>query len=61
VALDYYGAKYFLYPLSNAKYHNPDAPESSVRKFLELALDVIGEGTLEENNMKVHTYDYKEV
>lgn len=59
IALDYYGAKYIVLRLSNKKdYHDPDNPRSSVRKFLELALESVVEGTLEENKMKVHTYDY---
>jgi len=58
VALDYYGSKYLLYPLSkNGKYHNPDNPKSSIRKSLELALLESGEGTLDERNMKLQEYD----
>lgn len=55
IALDYYGAKHLVYPLSrNRKYHDPDNPNSSVRKFLELALKTLGEGTLDETNMVIH-------
>ncbi len=62
VALDYYGAKYLVYPLSqNSKYHDPDNPKSSVRKFLQLALEASGEGTLDENRVKVHIYDHDKV
>jgi hypothetical protein len=47
IAIDYYGAKYLIYPISqNKDHHNPDNPKSSVRKFLELALASFGEGTL---------------
>lgn len=59
VSLDYYGAKYIVYPISqNKDYHDPDNPSSSVSKFLELALESAGEGTLEERKMKAHVYDY---
>lgn len=60
IALDYYGAKYLMYPLSrNAEYHDPDNPKSPVRKFLDLALETIGEGTLDESKMKVYEYKFK--
>jgi hypothetical protein len=60
IALDYYGAKYLLFPLSrNSDYHDPDKKDSSVRKFLELALEASGEGTLDEKRMKVFEYDFK--
>ena len=59
IAIDYYGAKYLVYPLSHKKeYHDPDNLKSSVRKFLNLALDALGEGTLDEETMKVHQYDF---
>ena len=60
IALDYYGAKYLVYPLSrNREYHDPDNPKSFVRKFLDLALETLGEGTLDEKKMKIHQYDFK--
>lgn len=59
IALDYYGAKYLLYPLSrNKKHHDPDNQDSSVSKFLKLALETLGEGTLDEDRMKIHDYDF---
>lgn len=59
VALDYFGAKYLVYPLSqNRKYHDPDNPKSSVRRFLELALETSGEGTCDEQRMKIYVYEY---
>ncbi|MBI5180230.1 MAG: DUF362 domain-containing protein [Nitrospirae bacterium] len=60
IALDYYGAKNLVYPLShNGEYHNPDNPKSSVRKFLELAQKTLGEETLDEKKMKIYQYDFK--
>ena len=59
IALDYYGAKYLVYPLSrNREYHDPDNPKSFVREFLDLALDTLGEGTLDEAEMLIQTYDF---
>lgn len=60
VALDYYGAKYIVYPLSkNAKLHDPDNPGSSIYKFLQLAHETIGEGTMDENRIEVKVFDYQ--
>jgi len=59
IALDYYGAKYLLYPLSNEKYHDPDNPQSCVRKFLELALEASGDGTLDERLMRINEHDFE--
>ncbi len=59
IALDYYGAKYLVYPLSqNKMHHDPDNRWSSFRNFLELALSALGEGTLDESFMKIHQYDF---
>lgn len=58
VALDYYGAKNIMYPLSKDKYQNPDERRSSIRKFLELALETLGDGTLDEANMVIHNQDF---
>jgi hypothetical protein len=59
IALDYHSAKYLVYPLShNEKYHDPDNPKSSVRKFLELAFKTLGEGTIDEKRMAIHVYNY---
>jgi hypothetical protein len=58
VSLDYYGAKYLLYPLSrNRKYHDPDNLKSSVRKFLELSLETLGEKGPWEENIMIHQRD----
>ncbi len=59
IALDYYSAKYLLYPLTkNKKYHDPDNPNSSVSKFLKLACESCGEGTLNESKIEVQAYDF---
>lgn len=59
IALDYYGAKYLLYPLSrNQDLHDPDYKKSSARKFLDVALEALGEGVLAEKRMSVHEYDF---
>jgi hypothetical protein len=58
VALDYWGSKHLLYPLSrNKDFHDPNYPESSVEKFLNLALDTLGEGKLDEKRMEIRIYD----
>lgn len=60
IALDYYGAKYIVYPLSrNRDHHDPDNPHSPVRRFLDLALDTLGEGTLDESMMVFNEFDFK--
>lgn len=62
VTLDYYGAKYLVYPLSkNKEYHDPDSPNSSVRKFLDLTLVTLGDGTIDKKRMKVYPYDFEEL
>ena len=59
IALDYYGAKYLVYPLSkNKEHHDPDNPKSPIRKFLDLALKTLGQGTIDKKNMKIHEYNY---
>jgi hypothetical protein len=59
IALDYIGAKHFIYPLSrNREHHDPDFPESSISKFLTLAQSALGEGALQEKNIKLHEYDF---
>jgi hypothetical protein len=59
IALDYYGAKYLVYPLSkNKEHHDPDNPKSPIRKFLDLALKTLGEGTIDEKSMKIYEYNY---
>jgi hypothetical protein len=60
VALDYYGAKYLVYPLSkNREHHDPDNPKSSIRRFLNLASETSGEGALDEQNIRGHVFDYE--
>ena len=61
VALDYYGAKYLVLPLGgpDAKYHDPDDSNSPVKKFLKLAVETSGEGTPDEERVKIHVYDYE--
>jgi hypothetical protein len=60
IALDYCGAKYYVYPLSkNSKFHNPDNPRSSIRNFLDLTLKTLGEGTLDKRKMKICKYDFE--
>ena len=58
IALDYYGAKHLFYPLSKEKYHDPENPRSSIRRFLQLALKASGEGTLDEGLMKINQFDF---
>lgn len=59
IALDYYGAKHVIYPLSgNSKYHNPDNPGSAVRKFLELASSEMGNSYIDEKNIVIHLHDF---
>ena len=58
IALDYYGAKHLVYPLSCKEYHNPENPKSSIRKFLELAMLELGEGTLDEGSIRVQEYGF---
>jgi hypothetical protein len=58
IALDYYGAKYLLHPLSSKVYHDPEDPKSSARRFLQLALKASGEGTLNERLMQVNQHDF---
>lgn len=59
IALDYYGAKHLVYPLSkNKEYHDPDNPESSISKFLSLAQSVLGEGALHDKQIDIHEYDF---
>ena len=60
IALDYCSAKYFLFPLSHKKYHDADNQKSSTRKFLELAREALGEGTLDEAKIKIRVHDYSE-
>ena len=54
VALDYYGAKYLILPLSkNTKYHDPDRLSSPIHRFLALAAKELGEGQYAEELISV--------
>ena len=60
IALDYYGAKHIVYPLSkNREHHDPDNPKSAIRKFLDFALEIYGKGTLNEKSMNINIFDFK--
>ena len=59
VALDYYGAKYLVYPLSRHRdNHDPDYPRSSVARFLHLAARTLGQARVDETMMKLHRHDF---
>jgi hypothetical protein len=60
VALDYYAAKYILYPLGGpfAHLNNPDNKEGPFRKYLELCC-AQGIGTLDETRMKINKFDFR--
>lgn len=58
IALDYVGAKRFILPLSgDREHHDPDRPGSTFRKFLDLALESSGMGTLDEARIEIHEVD----
>jgi hypothetical protein len=59
IALDYYGAKYLLYPLSKRIYHDPENPKTSLSRFLKLALKASGDGTLDERLMTINEHDFE--
>lgn len=62
IALDYYGAKHIVYPLSgHTMHHDPDNPKSSIRRFLDLALETLGNGTMDEDAMRFHEYDFQSI
>ncbi len=59
VALDYYGAKHLIFPLSkNQDLHDPDNPESSIRKFLSLAQKALGRGASREKDIVARRHDF---
>lgn len=59
IALDYYSAKYLLFPLAgNKNFHDPDYTRSRIRQFLELARKSYGEGVLDERNIRVRLHDF---
>ncbi len=58
-ALDYYGAKHVMLPLSGAsKIHDPDLPGSAVRRFLDLAVNEMYDCSLADLNIKVVEHDF---
>lgn len=60
VALDYYGAKHLVYPLSKKpEHHDPDNPSSAIARFLQLTQHSWGQGVLDETRMKVFTHDFQ--
>jgi hypothetical protein len=60
IALDYYGAKYLVLPLSrDRKYHDPDNHKSPTRRFLNLTIETLEEDIIDENRMKIHEYDHQ--
>ncbi len=59
VALDYHGAKHYIFPLSrNQEQHDPDFPESTIARFLGLAQKVLGKGAFREEDIKIHEHDF---
>jgi len=49
VALDYYGAKHIIYPMSQRRdHHDPDFPGSSIAKFLALAQESMRKNVLSD-------------
>ena len=59
IALDYYGAKHLVFPLSRREdLHDPDNPRSAVRRFLNLALLEIEKGALVEKHMRIHEHGF---
>jgi len=59
VALDYYGAKYILYPLRGpmAYLNNPDNKKGPFRKYLELCC-AQSNMTLDEKRMKIYKFNF---
>ena len=58
VSLDYYAAKYVVYPLSGDKIHNPDDTGSPIRHYLDLAVDAIGDAPLPRRSFEVYNYSF---
>ncbi|MBI5586777.1 MAG: DUF362 domain-containing protein [Deltaproteobacteria bacterium] len=58
VSLDYYAAKYVVYPLSGARIHNPDDTGSLIRRYLDLAIDALGAEPLVRRSFEVHRYSF---
>lgn len=58
VALDYHAMKYFLYPNSKIRLHNPDDSESPLRQYL-LKCAEHGRCIFDERHVAVKSYDFK--
>jgi hypothetical protein len=59
VALDYHGAKHYIFPKSrNKQCHDPDYADSAIRRFLVLAQSVLGKGALSEEYIECREYDF---
>jgi len=56
VALDFHSAKYFLYPNSGLRFHNPDVLESPTHQYLQ-ACARHGGGIFDERQVGVSSYD----
>lgn len=58
-ALDYVGAKNIVLPISkNNRLHDPENFESPIHKYLLLALNACGSGTIDPANINIRSYDY---
>ena len=60
LALDYYTSKYIMYPLggSRQELNNPDNVDGPFRKFLNMYIDQMDWGTLNESEMMVQGFDF---
>lgn len=60
IGLDFYGAKYLLFPLSNdRKLHDPEYPDSPVHRFLDLARRSLCAGATDEQSIQSFVYDFE--
>ena len=61
VALDYFGAKFLVYPLSkNREHHDPDNPNSSIANFLNVVQKSWGKGAVGDSNINLHEHDFSQ-
>ncbi len=59
VALDFHGAKHLIYPYSkNKKYHDPDFASSPIRKYLDLASEVLKSKKMNDHTYTLHSFDF---
>ncbi|KAB2889101.1 MAG: DUF362 domain-containing protein [Desulfobulbaceae bacterium] len=59
VALDYYGAKHLVYPLSkNSAHHDPDNSNSAISKFLQIVQRTWGQGSIGDSSINVYEHDF---